>query len=116
MSQIRIEFTDIAKVPAEIIHLLGPFKNIRYEVMADGHIRLTIKKELDFMTYNINASKKISSLRKVKIKIFEMFNAQEVLIRTLNANFINYVLDERPLNDGSILREEIISWEVTEIL
>lgn len=112
----RIEIVDVTRVPAVSGNYPGPFKQIRYEVRNDGHIRFIIIKDLDLLNYNLNFAKIVSQLRQVRIRIYVTYQEQEFKVRDLGANFISYVLDERLAPDGSIIREEIINWEITDIL
>lgn len=116
MGNVRIEFVDASTVPAEKINYPGPFKNVRYEVMNNGHIRLTITKDLNLLTYDVQFAKKVSQLRDVQINIYETFGGTEYLIRSLRCNFINYILDQRPGPGDTTVHDEIIAWEVILIL
>lgn len=117
----RLEITDVTKIPAVKGDYPGPFKRIRYEVQNDGRIILSIVKDLDLINYDLNFAKVVSQLREVEIRIYQFIDLpggikKEVLVRSLEANFINYLLDERPDIGGETIREEIINWEIKEIL
>lgn len=117
MSNTRIEFVDTNLIPAKKYNYPGPFKNLRYEVMPSYHIRFTIVKDLNFLTYDAEFAFVISKLRNnIIVNVYETFGEAEYKIRSLKCNFVQYLLDERPDASGDIIREEIFAWEVIEIL
>lgn len=112
----RIEIIDLLSTPAVKGDYPGPFKQIQYEVRNTGAIRFTIVKELNLMNYDVGFAKVVSKLRRVQINIFETINGKEYPIRSLKCNFVNYLLNEVPNEAGEIERDEILTWEVTDIL
>lgn len=115
MSKMRIEIIDTSKTPAIIYYYESPFKSSSYRVESSGAITLTIIKPLDLMTYDVDRARKVSSIRKCAIKIYEEIGGTEYLVRSFDANFKYYLLEERPLQNGDIDREEHIIFEINVV-
>lgn len=114
--KMRIDISDVRTTPVTVYHYYSPFKRCTYTVDADGNIIFQIVRPLDLVNYDLIRAKKVSSLRRVIIEMFETINEKEYKVRELGANFKSYVLDERPDAEGTIIREEILTFEITDII
>jgi hypothetical protein len=112
---MRIEIIDTSKQPAVTYYYESPFKSSSYRVESSGAITLTIIKPLNLLTYDVDNARKVSSIRKCAIKIYEEIGGEEYLIRSFDANFKFYLLEERPLANGDMEREEHIIFEILTV-
>jgi hypothetical protein len=113
--KMRIDICDIRVTPAIRYSYTSPFKRCTYTVDNQGQILFEIVRPLDLMTYDLMRAKKVSALRKVIIEMYDTIDGKEYKIRSLGANFKNYILNELPGEGGKTDREEILLFEILDI-
>jgi hypothetical protein len=114
--KMRIDILDVRTTPAAKYSFFSPFKRCTYTVDNQGQILFEIVRPLDLMTYDLPKAKKVSALRRVKIEMFDTIGDTEYKVRELGANFKNYILNETPGEGGKTDREEILIFEILEII
>jgi hypothetical protein len=112
---MRIDIFDVRVTPAIKYSYASPFKRATYQVDDQGGILLEIVRPLNLITYDLMQAKKVSSLRRVTIQMFDFIGEKEYKVRELGGNFRRYVLNEIPQSDGSVTREEILIFEITDV-
>ncbi len=108
---MRIEVINTKTTPATIDSYDLP-KTCTYTMNSSGSLIFTIIRVLALSDVTLNKLKQGNKAQPIMIRIYHTINGEEIEVRSFNAVFYHYVLEEVSPTAGEAYCEETIRFEV----